>query len=278
MNLDGKLTASYIRKYIADEVRKINDEVTLALIMVGDNPASHVYVRNKVKACEEVGIIVRDYFLDENISQKEILDIINKCNADDSVNGILVQLPLPSHIDEKTVINTIHPNKDVDGLTLFNQGKLFMNEDCLVPATPKGIITLLKRYYVDITGKNVVIVGRSNLVGKPLAMLFLQENATVTIAHSKTANLKEVTKKADILVSAVGKAKLITADMVKRDAVVVDVGTNRFDGKLCGDVDYENVVDVASYISPVPGGVGPMTIASLLENVVKCYKKQNNLY
>ena len=278
MNLDGKLTASYIRKHIADEVRKINDEVTLALIMVGDNPASHVYVRNKVKACEEVGIIVRDYFLDENISQKEILDIINKCNADDSVNGILVQLPLPSHIDEKTVINTIHPNKDVDGLTLFNQGKLFMNEDCLVPATPKGIITLLKRYYVDITGKSVVIVGRSNLVGKPLAMLFLQENATVTIAHSKTANLKEVTKKADILVSAVGKAKLITADMVKRDAVVVDVGTNRFDGKLCGDVDYENVVDVASYISPVPGGVGPMTIASLLENVVKCYKKQNNLY
>lgn len=276
MNLDGKLTASYIRKHIADEVRKINDEVTLALIMVGDNPASHVYVRNKVKACEEVGIVVRDYFLDENISQKEILDIINKCNADDSVNGILVQLPLPSHIDEKTVINTIHPNKDVDGLTLFNQGKLFMNEDCLVPATPKGIITLLKRYYVDITGKNVVIVGRSNLVGKPLAMLFLQENATVTIAHSKTSNLKEVTKKADILVSAVGKAKLITADMVKRDAVVVDVGTNRFDGKLCGDVDYENVVDVASYISPVPGGVGPMTIASLLENVVKCYKKQNN--
>ena len=278
MNLDGKLTASYIRKHIAEEVRKIGEEVTLALIMVGDNPASHVYVRNKMKACEEVGIVVRDYFLDENVSQKEILDIINKCNNDNGVNGILVQLPLPSHIDEKTVINAIHPNKDVDGLTLFNQGKLFMNEDCLVPATPKGVITLLKRYYVDITGKNVVIVGRSNLVGKPLAMLFLQENATVTIAHSKTANLKEVTKKADILVSAVGKAKLITADMVKRDAVVVDVGTNRLDGKLCGDVDYVNVVDVASYISPVPGGVGPMTIASLLENVVKCYKKQNNLF
>lgn len=278
MNLDGKLTASYIRKHIAEEVRKINDQVTLALIMVGDNPASHVYVRNKVKACEEVGIIVRDYFLDENISQKEILDIINKCNNDETVNGILVQLPLPSHIDEKSVINAIHPNKDVDGLTLYNQGKLFMNEDCLVPATPKGIITLLKRYYIDITGKNVVIVGRSNLVGKPLAMLFLQENATVTIAHSKTANLKEVTKKADILVSAVGKAKLITADMVKREAVVVDVGTNRLDGKLCGDVDYNNVVDVASYISPVPGGVGPMTIASLLENVIKCYKKQNNIF
>ena len=278
MNLDGKLTASYIRKHIAEEVRKLDGEVTLALIMVGDNPASHVYVRNKVKACEEVGIVVRDYFLDENISQKEILDIINKCNNDQNVNGILVQLPLPSHIDEKTVINSIHPNKDVDGLTLYNQGKLFMNEDCLVPATPKGIITLLKRYYVDITGKNVVIVGRSNLVGKPLAMLFLQENATVTIAHSKTANLKEVTKKADILVSAVGKAKLITADMVKRDAVVVDVGTNRLDGKLCGDVDYNNVVDIASYISPVPGGVGPMTIASLIENVVKCYKKQNNIF
>lgn len=278
MNLDGKLTASYIRKHIAEEIRKLDSEVTLALIMVGDNPASHVYVRNKMKACEEVGITVRDYLLDENVSQKEILDIIHKCNNDAAVNGILVQLPLPSHIEEKIVINAINPDKDVDGLTLSNQGGLFMNEDCIVPATPKGVITLLKRYYIDITGKNVVIVGRSNLVGKPLAMLFLQENATVTIAHSKTVNLKEITKKADILVSAVGKAKLITADMVKRDAVVIDVGTNRFDGKLCGDVDYLNVAEVAGYISPVPGGVGPMTIASLLENVVKCYKKQNNLY
>lgn len=277
MNLDGKLTASYIRKHIAEEVSKLDGEVTLALIMVGDNPASHVYVRNKIKACEEVGITVRDYFLDENISQREILDIIEKCNNDSLVNGILVQLPLPSHIEEKIVINAIDPNKDVDGLTLLNQGKLFMNEECLVPATPKGIITLLKRYYIEMTGKNVVVVGRSNLVGKPLAMLFLQENATVTVAHSKTPNLKEITKKADILVSAVGKAKIITADMVKRDAVVIDVGTNRFDGKLCGDVDYANVVNVASYISPVPGGVGPMTIASLLENVVKCYKKQNNI-
>ena len=278
MNLDGKLTASFIRKQIAEEIRKIDGEVTMALIMVGNNPASHVYVRNKMKACEEVGITVRDYFLEENVSQKEIIEIIHKCNNDSNINGILVQLPLPSHIEEKVVINEIDPDKDVDGLTLLNQGKLFMNEECILPATPKGVITLLKRYYVDITGKNVVIVGRSNLVGKPLGMLFLQENATVTIAHSKTPNLKEITKKADILVSAVGVARLITADMVKREAVVVDVGTNRYDGKLCGDVDYENVSEVASYISPVPGGVGPMTIASLLENVVKCYKKQNNIF
>ncbi len=277
MNLDGKLTASYIRKQVSEEVKRLDSEVTLALIMVGNNPASSIYVRNKMKACEEVGILVKDFFLDENVSQKEILDIINNCNHDKTINGILVQLPLPSHIEEDIVTNAIDPDKDVDGLTIINQGRLMMNEDGLVPATPKGVITLLKRYYIDITGKNVVVIGRSNLVGKPLALLFLKENATVTIAHSKTPNLKDVTKKADIVVSAVGKARLITADMIKRDAVVIDVGTNRLDGKLCGDVYYETVSEVASYISPVPGGVGPMTIASLLENVVKCYKKQNNL-
>ncbi len=278
MNLDGKLAASYIHKQVAEEVKRIKDDVTLALIMVGNSQASSVYVRNKIKACDEVGIIVKDFFLDENVSQKEILDIIYKCNKDSNINGILVQLPLPKHIEEDVVINAIEPIKDVDGLTIYNQGKLMLGEEGLVPATPKGVITLLKREYVEMSGKNVVVVGRSSLVGKPLALLFLKENATVTIAHSKTKNLKEVTKRADILCSAVGKAKFITADMVKRDAVIVDIGINRFDGKLCGDVDYESVREVASLITPVPGGVGPMTVASLLENIVKCYKKQNNMY
>lgn len=278
MILDGKLTATYVRKQVAEEVRRINDTVTLALIMVGNNPASQVYVRNKQKACDEVGISVESFFLDENTSQKELLTIIENCNKNPKVNGILVQLPLPTHIEEKIVVNSIDPEKDVDGLNTINQGKLMVGEEGLVPATPKGVITLLKSNNIDIQSKNVVVVGRSKLVGKPLAMLFLNENATVTIAHSKTANLKEVTKKADILVAAVGKPKFIVADMVKRDCVVVDVGINRLDGKLCGDVDYEGVSEVASFVTPVPGGVGPMTIATLLENVLRCYKRQNGLY
>lgn len=278
MNLDGKLTASYVRKQVQEEVKRINDEVTLALIMVGNNPASQVYVRNKTKACDEVGITVRSFLLDENASQKELLTIIDDCNSDPKVNGILVQLPLPKHIEEDIVINAISPEKDVDGLNILNQGKLMVGEEGLYPATPKGVITLLKANNIEIASKNVVVIGRSKLVGKPLAMLFLNENATVTIAHSKTANLKDVTKKADIIAVAVGKAKFLTGEMVKRDAVVVDVGINRLDGKLCGDVDYESVNEVASYITPVPGGVGPMTIASLLENIIKCYKRQHNMY
>lgn len=278
MNLDGKLTASYVRKQVAEEVRRINDEVTLALIMVGNNPASQVYVRNKQKACDEVGILVRPFFLEENASQKELLNIIQDCNEDPKVNGILVQLPLPKHIEEDIVINAISPEKDVDGLNILNQGKLMVGEEGLVPATPKGVITLLKANNIEIASKNVVVIGRSKLVGKPLAMLFLNENATVTIAHSKTSNLKEVAKKADIIAVAVGKPKFLTAEMVKRDAVIVDVGINRLDGKLCGDVDYDSVSEVASFITPVPGGVGPMTIASLLENIVKAYKRQHNMY
>ena len=278
MNLDGKLVASYVRKQVAEEVRRINDDVTLALIMVGNNPASATYVRNKNKACEEVGISVRSFMLDENVSQKELLTIIDECNKDPKINGILVQLPLPSHIEEDVIVNAIDPIKDVDGLNILNQGKLMVGDDGVFPATPKGVINLLKSNNIEIASKHVVIVGRSNLVGKPLAMLFLRENATVTIAHSKTANLKEITKKADILAVAVGKPLFITGDMVKRDVVVVDVGINRKDGKLVGDVDYESVSEIASYISPVPGGVGPMTIATLLENIVMCYKKQNNIY
>lgn len=278
MILDGKLTASYVRKQVAEQVRKLNDKVSLALIMVGNNPASSVYVRNKQKACDEVGINVESYFLDENTSQKELLNIIEACNNNPNINGILVQLPLPSHIEEKTIVDAIDPEKDVDGLNMVNQGKLMVGEEGLVPATPLGVITLLKSNNIEIASKNVVVVGRSKLVGKPLAMLFLKENATVTIAHSKTANLKDVTKKADIVVSAVGKPKFITGDMIKREAIVVDVGINRLDGKLCGDVDFESVSEVAGFITPVPGGVGPMTIATLLENIVKCYKRQHEMY
>ncbi|MGI6676766.1 MAG: bifunctional 5,10-methylenetetrahydrofolate dehydrogenase/5,10-methenyltetrahydrofolate cyclohydrolase [Bacilli bacterium] len=272
--LDGKKTAESLIKKIAGEVAAINEDITLALIMVGKNPASQVYVRNKIKACDEAGIRVKDYFLDEKIPQKELLKIIAECNADPKIHGILVQLPLPSHLNESEIINAIDPLKDVDGLTIVNQGKLMVGSDAIAPATPKGVITLLQKYFVEIAGKNAVVVGRSSLVGKPAALLLLQKNATVTIAHSKTANLREVTRRADILVVAVGKPRFITADMVKKDAVVVDVGINKVEGKIVGDVDFAGVKEVASYITPVPKGVGPMTIASLLENILLCYKKQ----
>ena len=272
--LDGKKTAESLIKKIAGEVAAINEDITLSLIMVGKNPASQVYVRNKIKACDEAGIRVKDYFLDEKIPQKELLKIIAECNADPKIHGILVQLPLPSHLNESEIINAIDPLKDVDGLTIVNQGKLMVGSDAIAPATPKGVITLLQKYFVEIAGKNAVVVGRSSLVGKPAALLLLQKNATVTIAHSKTANLREVTRRADILVVAVGKPRFITADMVKKDAVVVDVGINKVEGKIVGDVDFAGVKEVASYITPVPKGVGPMTIASLLENILLCYKKQ----
>ena len=272
--LDGKKTAESLIKKIAGEVAAINEDITLALIMVGKTPASQVYVRNKIKACDEAGIRVKDYFLDEKIPQKELLKIIAECNADPKIHGILVQLPLPSHLNESEIINAIDPLKDVDGLTIVNQGKLMVGSDAIAPATPKGVITLLQKYFVEIAGKNAVVVGRSSLVGKPAALLLLQKNATVTIAHSKTANLREVTRRADILVVAVGKPRFITADMVKKDAVVVDVGINKVEGKIVGDVDFAGVKEVASYITPVPKGVGPMTIASLLENILLCYKKQ----
>ena len=277
MILDGKKTADFITKRIAEEVELIEEPITLALILVGHNPASEVYVNMKKKACDAVGINVKDYLLEETATQKDLLKIIKDSNEDKEVHAILVQLPLPSHIDQTTIINAITPEKDVDGLTLINQGKLFIGEETIEPATPKGVITLLKKNYIDIVGKNVVVIGRSRLVGKPLAILFEQNNATVTIAHSKTSNLKEVTKRADILVSAIGKPNFITADMVKKDAVVVDVGTTKVEGKLTGDVKFDEVSEVASYITPVPKGVGPMTIASLLENIVLCYKKQKRI-
>ena len=274
MLLDGYKTAEELRKSIAEEIKTKNLDITLVVFIVGENPASQIYVRNKAKACEEVGIKSVIYAFEENTSQKEIIDKIEECNKDKSINGILVQLPLPSHLNEKEIIDKIDPNKDVDGLTTINQGKMFKGEESILPATPKGIITLLKNNNIEIKGKNAVVLGRSILVGKPVAMLLLQENATVTICHTKTVNLKEITRKADILVVAIKNPRFITEEYVKHDAVVVDVGINRVMGKVCGDVDFDSVFKVASYVSPVPRGVGPMTIASLLENVLCCYKLQ----
>ena len=276
MILDGKKTAENLMKKVAEDVAAIKDTITLTLILVGNNPASMVYVKNKQTACADAGINVNSHYLEENVTQKDVLQIIEDANKSDSVHGILVQLPLPSHLDEEVIINSINPDKDIDGLTLANQGKLFVGMDALHPATPKGIMTLLQKYFIEISGKNVVVIGRSKLVGKPIAMLMLQKNATVTIAHSRTQNLKEVTKRADILVVAIGKPEFVTADMVKKGAVVVDVGINKVEGKLVGDVKYSEVKEVASYITPVPKGVGPMTIASLLENIVQSYKILNN--
>jgi methylenetetrahydrofolate dehydrogenase (NADP+)/methenyltetrahydrofolate cyclohydrolase len=274
MILDGKKTSEMIVKRVAEEVSKLPEPLALAIILVGKDPASQVYVRNKIKACNDAGIGVRDYYLSENAKQKEVLQIIEDCNRDDSVNGILVQLPLPSHLEQDLIINAIDPKKDVDGLTIINQGRLFNGMEAILPATPKGVITLLQRYFIDLSGKNALVIGRSNLVGKPLALLLLQKNATVTVAHSRTTNLKELARKADILVAAVGKPKFITADMVKKEAVVIDVGINKVEGKIVGDVDFAAVKEIASYITPVPRGVGPMTIASLLENVICCYRMQ----
>lgn len=277
MLLDGVRTAEIIQRKIAEEVARIKEDITLAIFMVGNNQASQIYVHNKERACELVGIKARIYKFDENISQKEIIKVIDECNNDESVTGIMVQLPLPSHLDQEALLDRIDPNKDVDGLNIVNQGKLFNNRPTIEPATAKGIITLLKNNNIDIAGKNAVVIGRSRLVGRPVAMLLMKENATVTICHSKTVNLKEITKRADILVVATGKPKMVTEDMVKRDAVVVDVGINRVAGKLCGDVDFENVQNVAGFITPVPKGVGPMTIATLLQNVISCYKIQKNI-
>lgn len=272
--LDGQMVSKEIRERVKEEVARLEIKPKLAVILVGDDDASQIYVRNKVKTCNSVGIIAEDYLLPSDTIEKELLDLIEKLNKDKSVNGILVQMPLPKHINENTVVNTILPIKDVDGLNLVNQGKLLNRNPALVPATPKGIITLLKRYFVEIEGKKVVVIGRSKLVGMPLALLFINANATVTVCHSYTENLKEITKQADILVSAVGKANFISGDMIKKDAVVVDVGINRQMGNIVGDVNFKEAMEVARLVTPVPKGVGPMTIASLLENVLEAYDLQ----
>ena len=270
--IDGKQISTDIKDELKEEVSKLKAEgreVTLAVILVGDDPASAVYVKNKKKACEYIGIKSLSYELPAETTEDELLELIEKLNGDDTVNGILVQLPLPRHIDEKKVIRTISPKKDVDGFHPENVGALLIGEPGFVSCTPAGIIELLKRSNVEIEGKECVVIGRSNIVGKPMGVLLLRENGTVTIAHSRTKDLKEICKRADILVAAVGKPKMITAEYIKEGAVVIDVGIHRMDnGKLCGDVDFDDVESHVSKITPVPGGVGPMTIAMLMYNCI----------
>lgn len=273
--IDGKETARTIRAELKERASAFEKEhgkkVGLAVVMIGDDPASAVYVRNKIKACGEVGIRSFSHYLPAETAQKEAVELVRALSADKSVHGILVQLPLPAHLNEKEILAEIPAKKDADGFCTENVGKLAMNEgDGTVACTPQGVMELLKRYGVALSGKNAVVVGRSNIVGRPMALLLLNADATVTVCHSKTHGLKEICSRADILISAVGKANFITADMVKEGAVVVDVGMNRDGrGNLCGDVDFEHVKEKASLITPVPGGVGPMTIAMLLANTVK---------
>ncbi len=276
--IDGKTLAKKIRENLkieCDELKEKGIKPKLAVIMVGDDPASKVYVRNKSRACDEIGIEYQEYLLNENITQDELLELIKKLNNDETVNGILLQSPIPENLDINEAFKTITYLKDVDGFTPSSVGKLCIGEDTFVSCTPLGVIKMFEEYNIDLNGKDVVILGRSNIVGRPLIQCCLQKNATVTICHSKTNNLKEHTKRADVIISAIGKPKFVTEDMVKDNVVIVDVGINRDEnGKLVGDVDFENVEKKASYITPVPGGVGPMTIAMLMHNVIKATKEQ----
>ena len=276
--IDGKALAKSIRKELASRVETLaarGHRPGLAVILVGENPASLVYVRNKIRACEEVGIENIEMRLAAETSEAELLALIDKLNHDDKVDGILVQLPLPEHIRPARVIEAIHAEKDVDGFHVINAGKLLTGAAGFLPCTPYGVMKMIESIGMDLNGKTAVIVGRSNIVGKPQALMLLQKNATVTIAHSRTANLANITRGADVLVAAVGRARMITADMVKPGAVVIDVGMNRDEnGKLCGDVDTEAVKEVAGWITPVPGGVGPMTIAMLMTNTVEAVERK----
>ena len=278
--ISGKVVSQAKREELKKRVSELNKngiQVGLAVIIVGNNSASRVYVNNKKKGCEEIGVNSYEYALPEETTQDELLELIEELNNDSKVDGILCQLPLPSHIDEQAVINAINPEKDVDAFHPFNVGHIMIGDYTFLPCTPAGIMEMLKYYNISVAGKKCVVIGRSNIVGKPMAMLLLKENGTVEICHSRTENLKEETLSADILVAAVGKAYFVTGDMVKDGAVVIDVGMNRNEeGKLCGDVLYDEVEKKASYITPVPGGVGPMTITMLLENTVRAaeyYKK-----
>ena len=271
--IDGKLVSQNTRKEIAESVAKFKDEygITpgLAVILVGNDPASQVYVRNKKKGCEEVGFYSESYELPEETTQEELIALVEKLNNDDKIHGILVQLPLPKHLNETEVLLKIKPEKDVDAFHPYNVGKIMIGNYDLLPCTPAGVMVLLERSGIAIEGKKCVVVGRSNIVGKPMAMLLLHANGTVTICHSRTQNLKEICREADILVASIGKPEFVTADMVKDGAVVVDVGINRLEsGKLVGDVNFAEVEPKASYITPVPGGVGPMTITMLLKNTL----------
>ena len=279
--IDGKLISAEIKDELKDKVTELKAQgknISLAVIQVGADPASSVYVGNKKKACEATGIISEEYALPEDTTMDELLALIKELNAKKSINGILCQLPLPKHLDEKAVIENIDPIKDVDAVHAVNTGHIMIGDYSFLPCTPAGIMEMLKYYNIEIEGKECVVIGRSNIVGKPMAMLLLQKNGTVTICHSRTKNLKEVTSRADILVAAVGVPYFVTADMVKDGAVVIDVGMDRNkEGKLCGDVDFAEVEKKASYITPVPGGVGPMTIATLMKNTVTAAKLQNNI-
>ena len=274
--MDGKEVARKVREELKFEVDKLKEKgITpkLAVIMVGDDPSSKIYVRNKSKACEEIGIEYEEHLLGSNIDMSELLGLIEELNNRKDVNGILLQSPIPDGLDIDAAFRAISDKKDVDGFSPINVGKLCLGQDTFISCTPHGVMKLLEAYNIDIEGKNAVVIGRSNIVGKPMFQCLLSKNATVTLCHSKTRNLSKITKTADILVAAIGRPKFVTADMVKEGAVVIDVGINRMDdGKVCGDVDYEEVSKKASYITPVPGGVGPMTIAMLMSNVVKATK------
>lgn len=278
--IDGKMVATRIKENLKKEVedmKKSGITPGLAVIIVGNNPASRVYVNNKKKACSEVGIRSYEYALPETVTEEELLSLIDELNNNNEVNGILCQLPLPKHISEEKIINAISPMKDADCFHPVNVGRLMIGKPIFQPCTPYGVIELIKEAGIDIAGKECVVLGRSNIVGKPQAIMLLSQNGTVTVCHSKTKNLKEVCKRADVLVAAIGKAKFIDASYIKEGAVVIDVGINRDEnGKLCGDVDFNSVFEVAGAITPVPGGVGPMTIAMLMKNTVMAAKIQNN--
>ena len=278
--IDGKIISASVKQRVAQGVAELKEKginVCLAVIIVGEDPASKIYVANKKKACEALGIISQEYALPADTTMDELLGLIDVLNNEKNVNGILCQMPLPRHLDEKVVINAISAEKDVDAFHPVNVGHIMIGDYDFVPCTPAGIMEMLEYEGISPEGKNCVVIGRSNIVGKPMSMLLLHKNGTVTTCHSRTKNLKEVCLNADILVAAVGKAKFVTADMVKPGAVVIDVGMNRDGGVLCGDVDFENVKDVASAITPVPGGVGPMTIAMLMQNTLTAAKKQNGI-
>ena len=279
--MDGKAVSAKVKEEVAQEVESLKSQGIcpgLAVVIVGDDPASRIYVNNKKKACQATGIYSEEYALPASTTQEELLALVETLNGKPEINGILVQSPLPKGLDEGAVVETINPRKDVDAFHAYNVGKIMIGDYHFLPCTPAGIMELLKTYHIPVEGKRCVVIGRSNIVGKPMAMLLLHQNGTVTICHSRTKDLAQITQQADILVSAVGKAHFVTADMVKPGAVVIDVGMNR-DGnqKLCGDVDFAEVEPLASYITPVPGGVGPMTIAMLLKNTVTAAKLQNGL-
>lgn len=279
--IDGKAVSAQVKERIKAETAALKEqgiEVGLAVVIVGEDPASKVYVRNKKRACEEVGFNSYEYALPENTTEEQLLELVKQLNADDKVNGILVQLPLPKHLDDKVIINNILPEKDVDAFHPVNVGKIMIGDYSFLPCTPAGVMELIASTGTEIAGKECVVIGRSNIVGKPQAMLLLHKSGTVTICHSKTVNLKEVCQRADILVAAVGRAKMITSDYIKEGAVVIDVGMNRDEnGKLCGDVDFDDCKDKAGYITPVPGGVGPMTIAMLMQNALTAAKVKNKI-